>query len=126
MILYLIDDDRAAHVYHSMMIEEADLSDLVVENYLSVEEAISALGSSTQWPDVILLDINMPVHTGWDFLEFYAQQFSDRIKPAIYMVTNSENPGDMEKAKSNPLVDGYELKFLDSEYFTQLATNLKN
>ncbi|MCW3105803.1 MAG: response regulator containing a CheY-like receiver domain and an DNA-binding domain [Segetibacter sp.] len=51
---------------------------------------------------IILLDLNMPGVSGWDFLEFF-DQFDSAIKNAvhIYIVTSSIDPIDRKKALLN-------------------------
>jgi CheY-like chemotaxis protein len=51
-------------------------------------------------PDLILLDINMPVLDGWQFLEEYIK-LKDRLKKdiAIYIISSSDNMVDVDRAK---------------------------
>jgi response regulator RpfG family c-di-GMP phosphodiesterase len=53
----------------------------------------------------VLLDLNMPVVSGWDFLEFF-NQFEDSLKSRvhIYLLTSSVHPADRIRAFSNPNV----------------------
>ena len=56
---------------------------------------------------VLLLDINMPVLSGWDVLERF-KDFPDFIREQfkIYILTSSINVADKQKADNNPLVCG--------------------
>jgi len=60
-------------------------------------------------PDIILLDINMPIMDGWQFLDEFI-----KIKPAkqttLYIVSSSIDPVDLEKAKDYELVTDYIIK----------------
>jgi CheY-like chemotaxis protein len=67
--------------------------------------------SSDELPDVILLDINMPVMDGWQFLDEFV-----KIKPlikkkiTIYMVSSSIDEADLERAKSYEEVSDFIVK----------------
>ena len=67
-------------------------------------------------PDLMFLDVNMPAMDGWQFLEAYEKLTeAQRSRLVVVMLTTSINPDDEEKAKSNPLVDGFENKPLTGE-----------
>lgn len=72
-------------------------------------------------PDYTLLDLNMPVMNGWEFLDLIsANEFSSlhsQIK--IIILSSSIDPKDIERSKKYPIV----IKFL-SKPITQ--ENLKN
>ncbi len=57
-------------------------------------------------PGIILLDINMPVMSGFDFLDAFHEQFSQNTSH-IYMVSSSISKYDQQKANSYPSVFGY-------------------
>ncbi len=79
-------------------------------------EAIIAAGHNL--PEVILLDLNMPVMDGWEFLdEFVKIPVPQKIH--IYVVTSSIDPDDMERAKHYDAVSNYVVKPVTME-------NLKN
>lgn len=60
-------------------------------------------------PDIILLDINMPVMDGWDFLDEFTK-IPSRKKINIYIVTSSIDPADVNKAKQYEYVSNYLVK----------------
>ncbi len=73
---------------------------------------------------LLLLDINMPVLTGWDVLEIL-NGFPDAIKDQldIYMFTSSINVEDKQKANDNPLVLGFIEKPLDKRVLKEIIGN---
>lgn len=82
------------------------------------EEAITHLtenlGKSEALPDVIFLDINMPIMDGFEFMEEYI-----KIKPkvgkriTIYMVSSSVRPEDINRAKAISEISDYIIKPID-------------
>ena len=77
-------------------------------------------------PDVILLDINMPVMDGWDFLEWFKEyklNFPKHI--SIFMVSSSIDRRDIEKAKSYAEVKDYISKPLTDGSFFEIVEQLK-
>ena len=59
-------------------------------------------------PDVILLDLNMPVISGWDFLHTYVQLQKDLKKVSdIYIVSSSVDENDKLHSQQYPFVKGF-------------------
>ena len=52
-------------------------------------------------PQIILVDINMPILNGWDFLEAFEKMDADATKNVrVYIYTSSIYYKDIEKAKN--------------------------
>ena len=72
--------------------------------------------ASKAMPSVLLLDINMPKWSGWDFLDKFEKldaHIKNQIK--VYMLSSSVDPKDIEKAKTNSNVVDYIVKPLNRE-----------
>ena len=72
-------------------------------------------------PDIIFLDLNMPVMDGWEFLnEFIKIKNSLHKKITLYVVSSSIDPRDLERAKSFNLVTDYLIKPIELKKFEKI------
>ena len=102
--ILLVDDDATTNFLNQALIEQANIADqvLVAENG---HEALELLGQNCQpgslsCPSLILLDVNMPVMNGLDFLDIYAQLPLAQQRPAvIVLLTTSMLPRDLERVQ---------------------------
>ncbi len=97
--ILLIDDDEPTNFYHSMMIEESGLCSNIHVKDSAVEALKWLKDEANPIPDLIFLDINMPIMNGWEFLDEY-KSFPE-VKKAdivVIMLTTSLNPNDKERA----------------------------
>jgi len=58
------------------------------------------------FPGILLLDINMPIMSGFEFLDEYHKRFLNK-EVSIYMVSSSISKYDQQKANSYSNVHGY-------------------
>lgn len=83
-----------------------------IYSYANAEIALNDLIAFKIKPDVVFLDINMPVMDGWEFLEDLS---SKEINIPIYMLTSSIDKNDNEKSKKYSTVIGFLNKPLKQE-----------
>ncbi len=111
MKAYIVDDDEVYKMGIKRLIKRADFINEVqfFENgKLAIDALLANKSDAGMLPNVILLDINMPIMDGWEFLEIFntiKQQLAKSI--IIYMVSSSINPKDIEKAKNYEDVTEY-------------------
>jgi CheY-like chemotaxis protein len=113
----IVDDDSIYVMLAKRLISLNRLSDDVCE-FSEGREAFQGLklriDKGEHLPDVIFLDVNMPIWDGWDFLdEFSKLEISKR--PEIYIVTSSTQSLDLEKAATYPIVSRCLTKPLELE-----------
>lgn len=126
--ILLVDDDHATNLINRMVIQKADVTDKVTIK-LNGKEAIDYLSDNEQAenlapPDLIFLDINMPVMDGWTFLENYKGLREDqKSKIVLVMLTTSLNPDDRSRAESEPIISGFRTKPLSIEMVQDIVTH---
>lgn len=101
--VYVVDDDKIFHfiVKKLLLNNNIDVSPAYFFNGLEAIEGLKAkLKNGENPPDLILLDINMPILDGWQFLEEYKQLKGELTKDVvIYIISSSDNVIDIDRAK---------------------------
>jgi len=126
-IIALIDDDDIFQLTASRTIKSIQVTDKVLQ-FLNGDDALTFLKSNANdpaaLPDIIFLDINMPLVDGWMFLEDFAVLKSSLNKKEIiiYMISSSIDPRDVNRANHNPEVKEYVIKPVSREKFIELLT----
>ena len=65
-------------------------------------------------PQVLFLDLNMPVLTGWEFLDIFKTRFAEDFPNLkILVVSSSVDPTDLQLANKNPMVMSFLSKPID-------------
>ncbi len=115
----IIDDDEISNFITSSILEQSHkVNEMKVVE--SADEGISYLNElieeKLELPNLILLDIKMPVKSGWDFIEDFKNIASNKRKGVrIVMLSSSVYPDDVYKAKTFKEVSGYVSKPITSE-----------
>ncbi len=111
----MVDDEEAVNFLNKTILRKQGVSDKILD-FQRAEDAINYL-KKMEDPDekiLVLLDINMPIMNGWDFLRSYeSMRLNEKINPVIIMLTSSIDPYDYEKAKSFEFVNDYRTKPLN-------------
>lgn len=105
----LIDDDEIQNFINEKIIQRF-LPSSQVSKYLNGQSAINDIRSEKLNPDVILLDINMPMMSGWDFMDIVQSDnlLTSGEKPTkVYILSSSKDPSDIEKIKEYDLLLGF-------------------
>src|ERR1700710_2957076 len=115
--ILLVDDDEINNFISIKLIKKALLNTDIVA-CLHGKYAIDLLldiqrNDPSKLPDYILLDINMPIMNGWEFLDEYTRLNIDPLgKSKIYIISSSVFSNDISKARSYPLAKNFISKAL--------------
>lgn len=124
----LIDDNEIDNLINQKMIEAANITEHIFTHtgarsaieFLRNIEKISKIAQDVL-PDVIFLDIDMPLMDGFQFLDEFEKLTEDTKKKCkIVMLTSSINPQDVNKSKKYSYVKKYINKPLSQENLEKL------
>ena len=132
--VFLVDDDKLfvfltkKTIEASKTIEVENISTQIKE-FNDGQEAIMYLkqisGNEELLPDIIFLDLSMPIMDGWEFLEEYIllePKIGKKIK--LFIFTSSISPHDIERAKNISVVSDFIIKPLLKEKFIEMLKTL--
>lgn len=121
-LAYVIEDDPITSTITELIIKKK-MQCRKVQKYVNGLQAFNqltrALRDETSVPDLILLDLNMPLMDGWEFLDAIAN-LAITQQVCVFILTSSINPDDIEKSKYYSKVKGYFSKPLDSQNVTRM------
>ncbi|MEP0985170.1 response regulator [Ekhidna sp.] len=122
--IVLIDDDDTTNYLNKLIIERSQLVDEVL-SFDTAEKALdffSHQGSQTD-KALVLLDINMPIMNGWQFLDQYQAIKNGNDSNKIVILTSSINPTDKQMAEDKPVITDYKAKPLSIDMVGELVAN---
>ena len=126
--LGIVDDDKIYTFLVKKTIEQTNLVGMI-KVFDHGLDAINFLKKNADNPDtlpeIILLDLSMPVLDGWGFLEEYillSPKLGRNI--TIYIISSSISPYDIAKAKSISLVTDFIIKPISKEKLIEIFKEL--
>lgn len=118
--ILIVDDDRIVRLLHRRNLENLKVG-YPISEHMNGQHALEYLrekkNSGVQF--LILLDINMPIMDGWQFLQ-ECHKGMNQENIFTVMLTSSTNKNDKEKALSFPQV----IEFLEKPFLEKTATCL--
>jgi CheY-like chemotaxis protein len=100
--IFIVDDDLVYHFIIKKLFSKCNIN-VKTSYFFNGLEAIDDLKNKIKTdnePDLILLDINMPVCDGWHFLEEFRKIKQSLSKDVtVYLVSSSNDLSDLNKSK---------------------------
>ncbi len=124
-LVALIDDDEIEKFIASKVIESTHLVNRI-KTFSNGEEAINFLKANSKTPDllpeIILLDLQMPIMDGFEFLKKYIM-LEPKLgkKITIYVVSSSISKSDIERINQISEVSDYIIKPVIKEKFEKIV-----
>jgi CheY-like chemotaxis protein len=124
-----VDDDPITLMLCKKVIAKANFSNEIESakdgvEALKIFDTLLSSGDSEKddYPELIFLDLNMPIMDGWEFLEEFSKNLKGLFpKTRIIVLSSSVDPKDINKSKSYPMV----LDFLPKPITVEMLNNIR-
>jgi CheY-like chemotaxis protein len=116
--ILLVDDDKSFIHLNRAMLKYNDVT-CQIDECRNGQEALAYISVANQLPDVILLDIDMPVMNGLEFLEKF-EDHNNRNEQTKVFVLSSDCDQDKVRSRSYNFVKGYFQKPLSDSHIKQI------
>jgi CheY-like chemotaxis protein len=122
--IYIVDDDGVFTFILRALLQSLPFHG-PVHNFLNGAEGMKQLDklSITEgavWPLLILLDINMPIMNGWEFLSLYERMpFAGKVP--VYVLSSSVSEPEMARSKDFSAVAGHYIKPVNAQDLREMV-----
>lgn len=126
--ILLIEDNKLISFIIKKLTEEFNKDAKVIE-FEDGEKALDYIlkldSSICNLPNLILLDINLPILNGWQLLERLESVKHPILSVPIFITSSSEDLNNVEKARNCAYINGYLKKpIMHDKYFSLLECYL--
>lgn len=107
--IYIVDNDPIYQLVIKKLLHKLQ-PEAILHSFMDGNDAWENLkkNSEEQIPSIILLDLDMPLIDGWDFMELFDQwNHPQKHQISIYIVSSSIAKEDIDKSKKMSFVKDY-------------------
>ena len=117
----LIDDNYIDNFVTRRILESSNFADNIIVQQ-SATDAIDAIRDGLVKPDVIFLDLRMPLMNGFEFLQEYDKLVDhDKSATKIFMLSSSLDPVDVKRSGQNKYITQFIHKPLTQKILEELS-----
>lgn len=124
--IMLIDDSDIDNMVNKHILSKNKVSENIIV-FTSANEALTYFSETDSTnenhliPEIILLDINMPIMNGFGFLVEFEKINSGNLKDTkVIMLTSSVDPNDIRRSKDYSCVNSFISKPLSVEHLAEI------
>lgn len=115
----LVDDNYIDNFVTRRLLESSNFAQNIVVSE-SPTQAIEMLSEGTVKPNVIFLDIRMPLMSGFEFLDAYDKLNIDKTDTKIFLLSSSFDPTDIKRSSDNKYITHFIHKPLTRQILEEL------
>jgi len=122
----LIDDDETVNFINRKLIEKSAIAEEIISknNALKALEDLKKEMVLGNLPDLIFVDIRMPIMDGWEFIEKFSDLGPETATTKIILLTSLINPSDVERAENIPAISAFREKPVTIEMLDDIEQNV--
>ncbi|MFC5412488.1 response regulator [Larkinella bovis] len=126
MKIAVVDDDPIFQFLTCKLIEKIAPGSHELLSFKDGQDALEFIRTNRTFlavlPELILLDINMPILDGWQFLDRFKMLGATDYQPVIYIVSSSIDQADIVRSQTYAELNGYLKKPLSRQQLSELLT----
>ena len=132
--ILLVDDDPSTSRFHQIVIDRLKVTKKIsfakngkdALEYLLSKGIYESKSDEFVQPEIIIIDLNMPVMNGFRFIELYTETENYiKNKPQIIVLSTSLIPEEKEKIEGNKNIFKFLNKPLTKEFIVDLLNEVK-
>jgi CheY-like chemotaxis protein len=116
----LVDDNYIDNFVTRRLLESSNFAENIIVSE-SPMDAIEMLANGTVKPNVIFLDIRMPLMSGFEFLDAYDKLDINKADTKIFLLSSSFDPTDIKQSSDNKYITHFVHKPLTHKILEELA-----